>query len=225
MTHPRPSTPDDPDLGIAAQNSDLSDQGAAPDFLRLIRDAKNGCSQSLEKLICECQPYLLAIANGELDNQISPKVGASDIVQNSILSAQRCIADFRGENRAELLAWLRGILMKDLQQTRRHYHAEKRHVDRERPMRDDSLSVDRSRFVDGGDSPSTAAVRQEQEDLLHQAMKSLSEDERRVIELRNWQRLPFAEIGDAIGRSPDATRKLWSRAIVQLQKQLDRRDG
>lgn len=207
-----------PALDPASQASDPA--GQTTDFEQLIRDAKGGCRASMERLIRDCQPYLLAIANGELDRQVAQKIGASDIVQNSMLSAQRCIADFQGDNRTELLAWLRGILIKDLQQTHRHYHAEKRRVDRERPLKDDNSAPGGPMLVDQVESPSTAAVHREQEEQLIRAMADLSEDERQVIELRNWQRLSFPEIGEHIGRTSEATRKLWSRAIVRLQKKM-----
>jgi RNA polymerase sigma-70 factor (ECF subfamily) len=195
------------------------------DFLALIRAAKDGCDQAMDQLIRECQPYLLAIANVEIDRDVAPKVGASDIVQNSILSAQRCIGEFEGDNREELLAWLRGILIRDLKQTHRHYRAAKRHVGREQPLRDDSFAAEEARFFDAGDSPSTAAADREQEERLYRAMRRLPDIERQVLELRNWQRMPFAEIGQQMDRSSEAARKLWSRAIVRLQKLMDEADA
>lgn len=194
------------------------------EFSALIQSARSGCDEAIGELIRQCRPYLLAIANAEIDPDVAAKVGASDIVQNSMLSAQRCIGDFEGESREQLLVWLKGILAKDLQQTRRYFHAEKRHVGREQSLGDDSLGRERSRLVDQLDSPSKAVSLREQEELLHQAMASLTDDERLVIELRNWQRLSFVEIGARLNRSADAVRKLWSRAIVRLQNGMNDRD-
>ena len=39
--------------------------------------------------------------------------------------------------------------------------------------------------------------------------------------MRSQKRLPFAEIGRAIGKSPDAARMLWNRALLRLRKHLD----
>ena len=196
----------------------------SPDFLRLIRDAKGGCGESLELLIKECQPYLLAIANAEIDADIAPKVGASDIVQNSMISAQRCIGDFHGESREELLSWLRGILINDLQQTHRYYRTAKRHVGREQSLGTDLSDQSPPVPIDRVDSPSTALSVREQEALLHRALATLGEEERQVIELRNWQRLSFVQIGHEMNRSADAVRKLWSRAVIRLQEAVDRSD-
>ena len=197
---------------------------AGEEFILLLRAAKSGSQQAMSQLIRLSQPYLMAIANAEMNSDIAAKVGASDVVQNSMLSAQRCIGDFNGESREELLAWLRGILLKDLKQTNRHYRAAKRNVNLELPMPEESVGNQASRFVDLGDSPSTAAALKEQEKQLHRAIETLSEIEREVIKLRNWQRLSFVEIGQRTQRSADAARKLWSRAIVRLQKEMDRQD-
>jgi RNA polymerase sigma-70 factor (ECF subfamily) len=198
--------------------------GDRAEFLQLIEAARGGCDVAMGQLLQDCRPYLLAIANVELEDEIAAKVGASDIVQNSILSAQRCIRDFHGANRDELLAWLRDILIKDLQQTHRHYRAAKRHVGRETQLREESYAGRSTRLIDDGDSPSTVASEREQEEQLCRAMDRLSHDERKVIELRNWQRLPFAEIGRQMDRSAEAARKIWSRAIVRLQRILDGAD-
>jgi RNA polymerase sigma-70 factor (ECF subfamily) len=206
---------------VTRQHENEHDPG---DFLDLIRQAKGGSDSAAGQLIDQCRPYLLTIANAELNDDLAAKVGASDIVQNSIVSAQRCIGAFEGESREALLAWLRGILINHLQQTHRHYRTAKRHVGREQPLRDDSVTAAGSRFIDRTDSPSKVAARHEQKERLYQAMAELTESERRVIELRNWQRLPFAEIGQQMDRSTDAARKLWSRAILRLQKKLDRED-
>ena len=58
--------------------------------------------------------------------------------------------------------------------------------------------------------------------MLEQAMAQLPNDYQQVLRLRNWEQLPFDEIGVRMNRSRDAARKLWSRAILQLQELLDR---
>jgi DNA-directed RNA polymerase specialized sigma24 family protein len=42
-----------------------------------------------------------------------------------------------------------------------------------------------------------------------------------VVVLRNWDRLPFEEIAVRMERTAEAARKLWSRAIVRLQQELE----
>jgi DNA-directed RNA polymerase specialized sigma24 family protein len=41
-----------------------------------------------------------------------------------------------------------------------------------------------------------------------------------VLHLRYWEGLSFVEIAGRLGRSPDAVRKLWYRAIGRLQAEM-----
>ncbi|MGE0538414.1 MAG: RNA polymerase sigma factor [Pirellulales bacterium] len=43
---------------------------------------------------------------------------------------------------------------------------------------------------------------------------------RDVVWLRNWQQLSFDEIGQRIGKTGEAARKLFSRAVQQLGHKL-----
>jgi RNA polymerase sigma-70 factor (ECF subfamily) len=190
-------------------------------FAELVRAAQAGDESAKGALLQQCRPFLLAIANQELAPAVAAKVGASDVVQNTMMSAQRCLDDFRGSDREELLAWLRTILLNDLKQARRRFTAEKRRVDRERPLDTDNSKGPNMKDIAGVcETPSTAAMAREDEDQLRAAMARLSPDEQAAIEMRNWQRLEFSEIGSHLSRSAEAARKLWSRAIVKLQREL-----
>ena len=58
-------------------------------------------------------------------------------------------------------------------------------------------------------------------DVLATAMTRLSNDHRSVLRLRYWDGLTFPEIGERLGRSPDAVRKLWYRAVERLQEEMN----
>ena len=51
-------------------------------------------------------------------------------------------------------------------------------------------------------------------------MARLPPDYRDVLYLRYWEGLSFVQIAGRIGRSADAVRKLWYRAIERLQAEL-----
>ena len=42
-----------------------------------------------------------------------------------------------------------------------------------------------------------------------------------MLRLRYWDGLTFPEIGERLGRSPDAVRKLWYRAVERLQEEMN----
>jgi RNA polymerase sigma-70 factor (ECF subfamily) len=52
-------------------------------------------------------------------------------------------------------------------------------------------------------------------------MARLSGDHHAVLRLRYWEGLSFPEIGQRLGRSTDAVRKLWYRAVERLQEEMN----
>src|SRR5207253_882669 len=73
-----------------------------------------------------------------------------------------------------------------------------------------------------GSSPSSLVLARERAAAVEAALGRLTEDHRAVIVWHNREGLPFDEIGRRMGRTPDAARRLWSRAIDQLQQALAR---
>src|SRR5215470_13680691 len=58
--------------------------------------------------------YLRALAQIELGRRLQGKVDPSDIVQQSLLEAHQDLAALKGKTEAELVAWLRTILTRNL---------------------------------------------------------------------------------------------------------------
>jgi RNA polymerase sigma-70 factor, ECF subfamily len=88
---------------------------------QLIMEARLGSQPSLGRMLESCRQYLLLVANQELRPELQGKVGASDLVQESFLEAQRDFAGFEGQTEAELLAWLRRILLRACGKINRFY--------------------------------------------------------------------------------------------------------
>src|SRR5262245_58290664 len=79
----------------------------AEEGARWLSDARAGSPEALGAVLEACRGYLLLIAQGELSPDLRAKAGASDLVQQTFLDAQRDFGRFRGESVAELRAWLR----------------------------------------------------------------------------------------------------------------------
>jgi len=58
---------------------------------------------------------------------------------------------------------------------------------------------------------------------LGRAMAALAEERQRVLQLRCEQGLSWSEIADASGRSEEAMRKLYHRAVLELGQEIARR--
>jgi RNA polymerase sigma-70 factor (ECF subfamily) len=168
------------------------------------------------------RPYLLAVAARELDPQLKAKGGASDLVQDTFVVAQRRFAEFRGETPQELLAWLRMILMHVLDDWhRRFFGTTKRMVTRERPLDGADSQEFLLKLVAAQSScPGTEIDRQEEAKQLEAAIARLSEAHRTAIEWRYFEGLSFTQMAQRLGRSTKAMKMLVYRATDRLAKEL-----
>jgi RNA polymerase sigma-70 factor (ECF subfamily) len=198
--------------------------GAPPqndDFQNDLQAARAGSAEALGRVLERFRPYLLRIANDELDSALRPKVGASDLVQQSLLEGQQDFAGFRGTALDDLQAWLRGILRHNLADVRAAYHeAAKRQLKQEELLDTATAGPLHERLVADTPSPLEHVVADEQVHALQQALGRLTEDYRRVLTLRHQEGLSFVQIGDTLGRSADAVRKLWFRAVEALRQEM-----
>src|SRR5262249_59741442 len=96
--------------------------------------ARAGSRAALGQALESFRDYLLLIAERELAPDLRAKGGASDLVQETFLEAQRDFADFRGDTEAEFRAWLRRLLLHNVANFARHYRdTAKRQADPARP--------------------------------------------------------------------------------------------
>ena len=109
------------------------------DFELTMARIRSGDAKALGELIQNCRDYLLLIANRELDRDLNRKLGPSDIVQNTMVASHENVEAFQGDKHEQFMAWIRQILLNDLNRVRRRYkNAAKRDSRREKPMAGDS---------------------------------------------------------------------------------------
>lgn len=184
----------------------------------LIREARAGSGAALGQLIDAYRSYLLSIAAQELSPAIRAKIGASDLVQETSLEAHRDFTHFKGEEREELLAWLRRILLNNAANAGRQFEqTQMRKLSRERPL---EPGAEGARLADPGLTPSAQFFAMEKQKRVEYALQQLSPDMRQAILLRNREHLSFAQIGEQMNRSADAARKLWARAVERMHDML-----
>ena len=197
-----------------------STRDQSPDDLKELWDAaRDGCEESLAHLLENYRPYLLAIANASLEDKVRPKMGASDLVQEAIVRAHTGFPEFTGKSDGELQKWLRQILKNQLIDCNRAFRdAEKRDIDRERPL--DDISGPRTPANDP--SPDIQAVRNEEITLLMHHIEDLPERERSVFRWYHEEELSFTEIGERLQCSSETARRYWYRALARLAKCMEK---
>jgi RNA polymerase sigma-70 factor (ECF subfamily) len=188
---------------------------------QLIREAQAGSAEALGHLLEGCRAYLLLIANKGLDADLRSKGGASDLVQQTFVEAQQDFARFHGGTQRELLNWLQGVLRHNMADFRRRYRDRaSRRVSQEQPLGGDELPALRDKLAADTPPPEDKAAAAEEVEAVRQAVTRLPEDYRRVIALRHEEGLSFDDIAQRMGRSAEAVRKLWFRAVARLRQEM-----
>src|ERR1700752_4820512 len=104
----------------------------AKDAGRWLAAAPAGSNEALGRALGACRNSLLLVAQHHLGADVQAKGGASDLVQETFLEAQRDFGQFRGTSEEELLAWLRQMLLHNVGTfSRRYRETTKRDVARE----------------------------------------------------------------------------------------------
>jgi RNA polymerase sigma-70 factor, ECF subfamily len=195
---------------------------AVRELSSLVSAARQGDADALGRLLEVFRPYLLKVAEQDLPGALRGKCGGSDLVQETLLEAHRDFAgrEFRGPD--DIRAWLKSILKHNLaDQVRRYIESDKRSVERERPLPSEiGTDLLKSGIVDQNPTPGARVVAREEAAAVDAAVDRLPPDEQAVILYRNRDHLGWDEIGLRLDRSGEAARKLWSRAIDRLRREL-----
>ena len=171
--------------------------------------------------------YLRLLARLRLDPRLRAKLDPSDVVQQTLLEAHQGLAQFRGRTVAEQAAWLRQILARNLANAVRDLGRGKRDVAREQSLEaaaEESASRLEAWLAAEQSSPSQRAERNEEVLRLAEALEQLPDAQRGALVLQHWQGWSLAQIGQHLGRSPEAVAGLIKRGLKQLRILLQERE-
>lgn len=173
----------------------MSDVGDA--WKGRLTNARAGEAHALGEALEACRTYLLHVAEHELDSQLRAKGELPTSFSRPLWRPEQDYSRFSGTSEAELLAWLRRMLLNDiLRNFRRTYvQTAKRSAKKEVPLASgDSNAQERSWLADGMPTPSREMMADEQEDALYAALDRLPEDYAQVFRLRYVEGLPFEDV-------------------------------
>ena len=165
--------------------------------------------------------YLLLLARSH------DKIGgeeASDLVQKTMLAAHAQREEFRGQSPAEVAAWLKQILRREVIDTYRHQRRLKRDVHREVPLEaevDGSFSRMNGCLAAVESSPSQRVSREEEMVSLACAIAQLPEAQREAVVLHHLQGATLAEVAAKLQRTEAAVAGLLHRGMKQLRELLE----
>jgi RNA polymerase sigma-70 factor, ECF subfamily len=189
----------------------------------LLQLARAGCNDAFGKLLNAFRPYLLSMANEELDVELRAKGGASDLVQETFLDAHQCFKRFRGAGPDELLAWLRQILLNNSGNFRRHFlEVDKRSVRREIELKLLlAMRTEGYEQMKTSEPPEALLMKLERFRQLEQALNQLQPDHRTLVVWRNFERLSFRVIAERLSITESAAQKRWMTAVCVLRERLN----
>jgi RNA polymerase sigma-70 factor (ECF subfamily) len=155
---------------------------------------------------------LRASVRARLPAALRAKLGESDVVQEAWLAAYMSLGKFEDRGDGSFNAWLRTILDRKLvDEVRRHTDAAMRDARRE-----ERLATDAGVAATDQPSPSAEIVAAEESAAVRAAVAELPSDYAVVIRLIHQEGLTLVEAGTRMGRSADAVRKLYGRALACL---------
>ena len=189
---------------------------------QLVDAARDGDSAAHSEICRQVYDRLNRLANQHLDDKLRRKLNPSDIVQATLTRMVQGFDDFRDSSSAEFYGWLNSILKNEVNSTRRDYQRHRRDIRREWEPK--SATPGQNVGPTNHALPEQNLIHNEKVAQFHTALKRLSPDYAQVIELRSISELPFEEVAKTMNRSVNAVTKLWGRALVGLQQELEKLD-
>jgi len=194
--------------------------GTNDETIDLLRRWHEGDRQALDVLVERELPWIRTYVHGRIGQLLRARGETEDYVQEAMLHVLRYGPRFVTDNRDAFRRLLARIVENSLRDMADFHGAERRALRRERAIPSDSvLHLDRPH--ESVTRPSENAERHEQEAWVALALELLEPDDRRVILLRQWEGLEFAEVGQRLGLSEDAARMRFQRALPRLARKLE----
>ncbi len=179
----------------------------------LLERARAGSREALGQLLERCGPKLHALIRLRLGPALRREVESRDLLQSTLLKALARFEAFEGEDRGSLMAWLARIAENEIRDLA-DYHGRQR---RDAARRVSLEATPQAAFLaDRVRSQTSVIARDEQLERLEQSIESLLPDQREVVLQRAIEERSFTEIAKRMGRSPDACRMLFVRAMTSL---------
>lgn len=187
--------------------------------LNLIKKAKAGDEFALNALLERYVHRVLKIVRIRIGAKLRGRMESMDVVQQVMMRVIKSFKNFSVQNEGAFLHWISKLVQNEIRDLADHHNASKRNAEKEiRPARGES--EDRSVIAEiPADSiwrPSFQIKMKEDILLLEAGMDILSEEEKEVIVMRQYEELSFKEIGAKLDCSEDAARMKFVRAMDTL---------
>jgi RNA polymerase sigma-70 factor (ECF subfamily) len=190
---------------------------ATEDRSSLFAAARQGSRTALDEVFARYGGRLHALIRMRLGPDLRRRLESRDILQATLLKAFQGIHRFDGSGSRSMMAWLGTIAQAEICDQADYHRRQKRDSGRETALasKADPIAADLRSEV------SRLALAEESR-RLERAIEALSEAHREIVLLRDFEELSFREAGERLGKSPDACRMLYARALTALTLEMRR---
>ncbi len=196
-----------------AQNHETT----ARSTIGLVEQIRGGDAKAFNELFGRYLTRVENLVRARLGAELRTRESTSDIVQEVYLEAVRSFDRFSPQAPQGFYRWLCKIVEhKIIDAHRKHFGAARRDARREVALEQIGAQATGAARED---SPSQVLLRDEACESLREALMRLPPDQRRVIELRQFEMLSSAEVGERMNRSAEAVRALLVRALKRLAQE------
>lgn len=192
----------------------------------LLRGAGRGEPRAVNELLNRHREALQRMVRARLDQRLSRRVDASDVVQDVLFEASQRLADYLHDPRLPFALWLREMARdRIIDLHRRHRVAIRRSLDREQPLSPANFG-DRSslelaaQLRDPELTPAAAALRNELHQRFLDALDRMDEEDREVLVMRHIEQLSNSEAASILGLTPPAAGMRHLRALRRMREIL-----
>lgn len=179
---------------------------ALDDTHALVNAAQAGAPDALPQLLERLRPRIVVWAAGRMSPLLRSKVEPEDVAQEVLLALHKDFASFHGQTDAAFFRWLFTVAQNRVRDLADHHGALKRRLPSPQSF--------------SQTSPSQAAARSEDIARIMDALGGLSDSHREVIVLVRIEDLGVAGAAQSLGRSENAVRVLYCRALKALREAL-----
>jgi RNA polymerase sigma-70 factor (ECF subfamily) len=178
------------------------------DTRHLFEQARRGAPEDLDAFYQRCARKLLPLIRLRLGRTLRREMESRDILQSVLCKSFQRIEQV--DDPAAVIGWMARIAENEIRDQADYHQRQKRDAAQRVPL-DDAASVP---------APVRQALSQvilsEQARALEAALDTLPEAARELIILRKFEELTFPEIAKRVGKSEDACRIAFSRAMAAL---------
>lgn len=180
----------------------------ATDTRQLFEHARGGAPADVNAFYERCARKLLPLIRLRLGRTLRREMESRDILQSVLCKSFQRLTQV--DDPAAVMSWLAKIAENEIRDQADFYQRQRRDAAKRAPL--DAAA----------DVPSpvrhalSQAIQSEQGRRLEAALDAMTEHEREVIVLRKLEELTFPEMAARLGKSEDACRMSFSRAMAAL---------